>query len=206
MSGRRFGKWQLLLTIVVVLVAFDQWSKFLVVERLTTAFERNGAVTLGQKIAGFYSYRNLERLAKPPYPVVKAVWRMNYVENPGAVWGVFRQIPQSVRYPFFILVTIAALIFVAVYYRRLREDQRLLQIALSLVMAGAIGNFIDRLARVYVIDFIEWYWWNRPDIRWPTFNVADSLIVVGVVLLIFFPDKKAKRDKALAGKAAGLDA
>ena len=59
--------------------------------------------------------------------------------------------------------------------------------ALAFVLAGAVGNFIDRLARSYVIDFVEWYWWNRPDLRWPTFNVADSLIVVGVAMLIIHP-------------------
>jgi len=38
-----------------------------------------------------------------------------------------------------------------------------------------------------VVDFIEWHWWNRPDLRWPTFNLADSLIVVGVAMLVLFP-------------------
>jgi signal peptidase II len=186
--------------LVVVLVAADQWTKFLAVDRLTTAFERNGAESLGQKVAGFYSYRFLESSAKPPYTVMQPFWRMNYVENPGAVWGVFRQIPASFRYPFFIVITIGAVIFVLAYYRRLEEEQRLLQIALSLVMAGAIGNFIDRLVRVYVIDFVEWYWWNRPNLRWPTFNVADSLIVIGVLMLVLFPSRKAAREKTLGGE------
>jgi signal peptidase II len=202
MIGGRFGKWHLMVALVLTLVAIDQWTKFLAVERLTVAFEQYGAQSLGQKIAGFYSYRSLESLAKPPYTVMKPVWRMSYVENPGAVWGVLRGITANVRYPFFIVITIGAVIFVLVYYRRLKEEQRLLQIALSLVMAGAIGNFIDRLVRVYVIDFIEWYWWNRPDLRWPTFNVADSLIVIGVLMLVLFPDRKAAREKVLA-KADG---
>ena len=67
------------------------------------------------------------------------------------------------------------------------------------MLAGAVGNFIDRLARRYVIDFIEWYWWNRPDIRWPTFNVADSLIVVGVAML----RRSTPAPKKARGRAAG---
>jgi signal peptidase II len=90
--------------------------------------------------------------------------------------------------------------FILGYYRRLRDDQRYLQVALSLVLAGATGNFLDRLARQYVIDFVEWYWWNRPDLSWPTFNVADSLIVVGVALLVLQP---ASPGKAAATAHAG---
>jgi len=63
-------------------------------------------------------------------------------------------------------------------------------VALSLVLAGAVGNFVDRLARRYVIDFVEWYWWNRPDLRWPTFNVADSMLTVGIVLLLLAPQER----------------
>ncbi len=47
-----------------------------------------------------------------------------------------------------------------------------------------------------MIDFVEWYWWNRPDIRWPTFNVADSLIVVGVAMLVLHPGSRAEREAA----------
>ena len=72
------------------------------------------------------------------------------------------------------------------------------KLALAAVLSGAIGNFIDRLARHYVIDFIEWHWWNRPDIAWPTFNVADSLIVVGVALLILHPGPAKERAPASA--------
>jgi signal peptidase II len=80
--------------------------------------------------------------------------------------------------------------FIVHYYRKLRPEQRFLQVALSLVLAGAVGNFVDRLARQYVIDFVEWYWWNRMDLRWPTFNVADSLIVIGVAMLVVHPGQR----------------
>ena len=55
---------------------------------------------------------------------------------------------------------------------------------------GLAPVVVDRLARRYVIDFVEWHWWNRPDLRWPTFNLADSLIVVGVAMLLLHPGER----------------
>ncbi len=100
-------------------------------------------------------------------------------------------------------MSLGAVGFILHYYRRLTEEQRFLQVALALVLAGAVGNFIDRLARRYVIDFVEWYWWNRPDLRWPTFNVADSLIVVGVAMLILHPGPQKSVAGAESKKEAG---
>jgi signal peptidase II len=159
------------------------------VERLTTIFERSGETGLA-RVEGFYHHRHLEPLSTEPHYVWRPVWRMNYVENPGAAWGLFRGFGPGFRNLFFTLVSLGAVGFILVYYRRLAEDQRFLQVALALVLSGAVGNFVDRLARRYVIDFVEWYWWNRPDLRWPTFNLADSLIVVGVAMLMLHPGPK----------------
>jgi len=52
------------------------------------------------------------------------------------------------------------------------------------VLGGAVGNYLDRLARNYVIDFIDWHWREAPNLHWPTFNLADSAISVGVVLML----------------------
>ena len=65
---------------------------------------------------------------------------------------------------------------------RLHEGEELVLFLAVVATVGEGAEEVDRLARRYVIDFVEWYWWNRPDIRWPTFNVADSLIVVGVAM------------------------
>jgi signal peptidase II len=184
------GRWLVLAALVVALVAADQWTKFLAVERLTHVFERSGDLGLVEKVRGFYGYQHLEMLATEPYYVWRPVWRMSYVENPGAAWGLFRGLSEAFRNAFFKVISVAAVGFILHYYRKLRDDQRFLQTALSFVLAGAVGNFIDRLARGYVVDFVEWYWWNRPDIRWPTFNIADSLIVVGVAMLVVHPGQK----------------
>jgi signal peptidase II len=189
------GKWALLALVCALALLADQWTKFLAVERLTRAFESAGAETFPQRVRAFYGLSHLEGLAREPYVVWRPVWRMNYVENPGAAWSLFRGMADDARQIFFGAITIAAVAFILHYYRRLAPGQRILQLALAAVLSGAVGNFIDRLARRYVIDFIEWHWWNRPDLRWPTFNLADSLIVVGVALLILHPaPKKAEKE------------
>ena len=197
------SKWTLLVVLFTVLVAADQWTKFLAVERLTTVFERTGETGLARRLEGFYRHQHLEPLATDPYYVWRPVWRMNYVENPGAAWGLFRSFSPGFRNLFFTVVSLGAVGFILHYYRKLPAEQRFLQVALALVLAGAVGNFIDRLARRYVIDFVEWYWWNRPDIRWPTFNVADSLIVVGVAMLVLHPGPQKSAVGEGAKKEAG---
>ncbi len=118
------------------------------------------------------------------------MWRMRYAENPGAAWGLFRELSEQARARLFGAITLVAIAFILGYFHRVEAGQRLLQVALSLVAAGALGNFIDRLARGYVVDFVDWHWWNRPDLYWPTFNVADAMIVVGVAMLILHPAPK----------------
>jgi signal peptidase II len=195
--SRPLSRWKLLLVVSLAALIADQWTKYLAVDRLTHVFELHGVRSAGQKVSAFFTYRHLEPYATAPYPVLQPVWRMNYVENPGAAWGLFRGLSLGVRNAFFSLVSLGAVAFIVHYYRRLRDEQRYLQVALAFVLSGAVGNFLDRLARGYVIDFIEWYWWNRPDIRWPTFNLADSLIVVGVALLVIHPGHR--RDAAGEG-------
>ena len=195
------SKWALLAALFAVLVLADQVTKYLAVERLTTVFERTGETGLA-RISGFFAHQHLEHLATEPVYVWRPVWRWNYVENPGAAWGLFRTFSPGFRNVFFLLVSIGAVGFIFHYYRKLTEAERFLQVALAFVLAGAVGNFVDRLARQYVIDFVEWYWWNRPDLRWPTFNVADSLIVVGVAMLVLHPGPANAR-AAQQNKEAG---
>jgi signal peptidase II len=187
------SKWTVLAALFAAGLLLDQGSKFLAVERLTTAFHRAGASSAWDRVRGFYGFRHLETLATEPHPVWQPMWRMNYVENPGAAWGLGTELSPDVRNALFVGVSLVAAAFILGYYRRLRDEQRYLQFALALVLAGAMGNFVDRLARRYVIDFVEWYWWNRPDLRWPTFNVADALIVVGVALLVVHPGPGNRR-------------
>ena len=132
------GKWAVLAVLFVVLVAADQWTKFLAVERLTHVFSRAPDLTLAERVKGFYAYHHLEPLATEPHYVWRPVWRMNYVENPGAAWGLFRSFSEGFRNGFFTLVSIGAVAFIVHYYRKLREDQRYLQVALSAVVIGGL--------------------------------------------------------------------
>ena len=193
------SKWALLAVIFVVMVAGDQWSKLLAVDRLTWAFPRVGATGTAAKVEAFYEMKHLEAMARPPHVVWDPMWRMTYAENPGAAWGMLRDLPPGFRHGFFVVMTFGALGFILWYFRKLREDQRWMQVALSFVFSGAVGNLIDRLARSYVIDFVQWHWWKRPDLYWPIFNLADSLIVVGVAMILLAPGEKrapGKKDGA----------
>lgn len=193
------SKWAILAAIFAVMVVADQWTKFLAVDRLTWAFPRVGATTTSAKVKAFYEVKHLETLARPPHVVWDPMWRMTYAENPGAAWGMLRNLPAGFRHGFFVVVTFAALGFILWYFRKLPEDQRWMQVALSFVFSGAVGNLIDRLARGYVVDFVQWHWWKRPDLYWPIFNLADSLIVVGVAMILLHPGEK----RAPAGKKGG---
>ncbi len=70
---------------------------------------------------------------------------------------------------------------ITVWILRLKKQELLLAVALSLVLGGAIGNLIDRMAYGYVIDFLDVYYQDK---HWPAFNVADSAICVGVFLML----------------------
>jgi signal peptidase II len=188
--SRRPGKWTLLLVLFAVLVLADQVTKYLAVERLTNVFELHGDTTLLAKVRGFYGHRHLGFQATGPHTVWEPWWSMRYVENPGAAWGLFQDMSEGLRNAFFLVVSLAAVAFILGYYQRLKLEQRYVQVALALLLSGAVGNFIDRLARRYVIDFIDWH---AGSYHWPTFNVADSLIVVGVGMLLLHPGSKKRR-------------
>jgi signal peptidase II len=189
------SKWRLLTLILVTGLAADQASKFLAVDRLTTALSRQGG-GLSDRVRGFYTLKHLEAYSTEPQVVWAPMWRWRYAENPGMAWGFLRDLSERTRTAFFGVVVLVATAAILLYLRRLQPGQRLLQVGLSMVLTGAWGNYLDRLARGYVVDFVDWHWWRRPDLYWPTFNVADSLIVVGVALLLLFPEPKPAPRKA----------
>jgi signal peptidase II len=180
---------RLLLVVGLLTFAADQGTKYLVVSRLTGVLE--GKRGLSRAAAFVLSPSPLDtpvpaqraRLAEG-YAVLPDYWHFRYVENPGAAWGMWANLPERFRQPFFLGVSVLALGFISFMYTRLADGQRFLRTALALVMGGALGNFVDRLVRGYVIDFIDWHWRETPGMRWPTFNVADVAITVGVGLIL----------------------
>ncbi|RKH57094.1 signal peptidase II [Corallococcus llansteffanensis] len=181
---------RLLLVVVLAVLAADQVTKYLAVSRLTVALDGRDGLS---RVAGFLREQNLDndppaegvsRRNTRPYRFIEDYWHFRYVENPGAAWGMFSNLPDPVRKAFFHVVSLAALGFILVLYRRTDASQKSVRVALALISGGALGNFVDRLIRGYVIDFIDWHWRNQPGMRWPTFNVADAAICIGVGLML----------------------
>lgn len=96
--------------------------------------------------------------------------------NNGAAWGIL-----SGKMSFFFIITIIILIVLIVFYIKEAKYNLFMQIALSLLFAGALGNFIDRLFHGEVVDFIDTYIFGY---NFPIFNVADSSLTIGVILII----------------------
>jgi signal peptidase II len=111
-------------------------------------------------------------------PVIRNFFHLTYVRNKGAAFGILAD--NAVRIPFFITVSIIAMLGILWYIKHIRGDQRLALVSLSLVFSGALGNLIDRIRLGEVIDFLDVFWQRH---HWPAFNVADSAITVGVTLL-----------------------
>jgi signal peptidase II len=172
----------------LALVIVDQVVKYQVVSVLTTRFDR--LATVGERLAALYGslpapgWDGLHFRPKRTIVLSESFLMLRYAENPGAAFGLFRRLPAGARGPLFHLVSIAAVFLITVYYLRLSgaRQERWARVGLPLVLGGAIGNWVDRLARGFVIDFIEAHW--KDVYTWPSFNVADSAIVVGVLLLL----------------------
>jgi len=155
LPGRRDGvSWGTALTIAAVVLALDQATKAWVLQNLPGA---------------------------PPLTVIPGFFDLVFSRNTGGVFGLGAGAPSLGRRVFFVGTTAIALGVIVVFLRRWGHESRLLTVALSLVAGGAIGNLIDRLRFGSVVDFIDWYWRSH---HWYTFNIADSAISTGAVLLI----------------------
>ncbi|MGZ8097235.1 MAG: signal peptidase II [Methylosarcina sp.] len=107
-------------------------------------------------------------------------FNLTYVHNTGAAFSFLSQAGGWQRW-FFAGLAIAISIGITFWLSRLQKHEVLLAAALSLVLGGAVGNLIDRLAYGYVIDFLDVYY---RDWHWPAFNIADSAITLGVALML----------------------
>ena len=116
-------------------------------------------------------------------------------KNKGGAWGLLQGTPESIRRPFFLLVSALAIGFIVTLFSRLQPRQRALRWGLPLVLGGALGNVFDRIRYGFVIDFIDVHvMYEGKDHHWPTFNVADIAICVGVGLMAIdmFVSKRGK--------------
>src|SRR5579862_9270338 len=137
------------------------------------------------------------------FPGIVNVWKDHIAfilaKNKGGAWGLLQGTTENVRRPFFLLVSVAAIAFIMTLYRRLLPSQRALKWGLPLVLGGALGNVFDRIRYGHVIDFIDVHVMLKgKDHHWPTFNVADIAICVGVGLMAIdmFTSKRPRADGA----------
>jgi len=134
----------------------------------------------------------------PSVVLIKNHLTFTLAYNKGGAWGLLQNASEAVRRPFFLAVSLLAIAFIVSLYGRLAPGQRALKWGLPLVLGGALGNLSDRITRSSVIDFIDYRaeWiesmnaliargakgWSVTD-HWPTFNVADISICIGVGLM-----------------------
>jgi signal peptidase II len=148
---------------ILVMIALDQAAKFVIAQTVELYESRT-------VIPGFF---NITR-----------------IHNRGAIFGAFNQSNNQVVFLALTAASLLALGLVVFYFFKTPPSDRLMKISLALIMAGALGNLLDRITRGFVIDFLDVYIRRS---HWPFFNVADSCISVGAVLmlLIFFRRKPA---------------
>jgi len=158
-------KYTLLLSISAVIIALDQITKILIMTQFY----------LGETKA-----------------IIPGFFNLTYVHNTGAAFGVFAEAHPTFRAIFFLSVPPLAVLWILWELKHVAEAEKAKILALSLICAGAIGNYIDRLRFRYVIDFLDFHYKNV--YSYPAFNVADSSIVVGVILYllisVYFENRK----------------
>jgi signal peptidase II len=136
-----------------MVLALDRWTKFLIQSR----FDLHDSISV---IDGFFN--------------------ITYVRNTGVAFGIFSSISSPAKSVLLSAFAALAAVLVIAYSLRTPLKDRLLHVALALILGGALGNLYDRIAYGYVVDFLELY---VRSYSWPSFNVADSAISIGVVLL-----------------------
>lgn len=104
------------------------------------------------------------------------VLSLTYIRNTGAAWSILEG--QTVFFTIVTLITVGA---VGYFLIRYRKGSKLLNFGLSLILAGAIGNFIDRIRIGYVVDMFQTEFMN-----FPIFNIADTALVIGVILVAIY--------------------
>ena len=139
--------------------------------------------------------------------VIPGFFDLTHVRNPGGAFSFFANGPPEQRMIFFVGTTLVAVVLLVTFFRRLGGQERLAAVALGTILGGALGNLIDRIAYQEVIDFIDIHLWSG--YTWPTFNLADSFIVVGVGILMvevfLTPDEEEGEEPAAVEDVADAE-
>lgn len=172
----------------LALVGADLYTKHLATENLST--ERMGPPIEACEQPGL---AGMQHLPDSSYVIIEDYLELRYAENCGAAFGLLDNAPRMVRRGVFGIAGIAATLFLFLLFVR-GSGGRLFGWSVPLIVSGAIGNLVDRARLEYVVDFI--YFHVKDQFQYPTFNVADITITVGVAFLIldgFIVDREEKQ-------------
>ncbi len=128
--------------------------------------------------------------------IIPDLFNLVYVTNTGAAFSFLADVDSPWRHRFFLIVSAVAVIALWLYNRscRRRGGGRLLSLALGAIAGGALGNVIDRIRFGAVTDFLDFYYRS---FHWPAFNLADSFICVGAVVLVMCSQNRHRRTDRL---------
>ena len=140
--------------IAILVIVLDRMSKWLVA----------GSITLHDSI-----------------PVLPGFFRLTHVQNSGAAFGLFAESSSEWKVAILVLFSILALAVVSALLWKNSHSMTTTGVGLALILGGAVGNLWDRLLTGHVVDFFDFYLGSY---HWPAFNVADSAIVIGALLLV----------------------
>lgn len=140
----------------------------------------SGVVLVLDQLTKWLAVTRLEYLQ--PVVVIEGLWNWTLVHNTGAAFSFLANSGGWQRW-FFVALTLGICGLLSFWLARTPRSDWRTALPFALVIGGGIGNLIDRLRLGYVIDFVDWHWrgWH-----WPAFNIADSGIVVGAVLIVLF--------------------
>ena len=128
--------------------------------------------------------------------VIPGFFDLSYVQNTGAAWGIMQGLNS-----WLVILSLIMLAMLIIFRRSILQDTIVHRIATGLMIGGIIGNLVDRLRLGYVVDFLHFFW---RDHHFPSFNVADSAICVGVALYIItqlFEARGSAASEHTAGQA-----
>ena len=126
---------------------------------------------------------------RPAITIVEGAVSLQYVENRDSAFGLLRRMAPTTRRPLLVAASLLATSLILAFWWRRRRDGWLTHLAFALVLAGGVGNLVDRAFRGYVVDFVHVE-------HWPVFNVADAYLVVGVGLLLLLQWRLGRTEKA----------
>lgn len=184
-----------------VLLAADLGSKAWALETLSTERMSEPPPVCQTDESGYMRPQRLN--TREPYVIVEDHVELRYAENCGAAFGLLRDAPAIARHAVFGTAAVAATLALLWMFATGRGGKPFAW-SVPFIVSGALGNLADRLRLGYVVDFIRVYWETElpwVGTQWPTFNIADVTITIGIVLLLIDGQRQGKAEKE-AEKAA----